>query len=402
MGLLRRKIAERSNIQFTTVQPGDRREPVFTDTRNGVWRAQANEQGEPTLVPIGEHAYSPEFDPELPHPFSSMTAVPHSSISETAPAQPTKRTDTRSWNEYFGGFNRSDIDYALQVARVGVPTDIYRTTADTAQLQQGSEGQRPYYCTAPHLDDLIARHADAESMLKNVKIKVDRALYGLSETASPEEKKERASWAKSQLAPYVARLQMLENRKKYPIVVDKSPTFNKTSMVQPGHIVTLRSKTPEGSTIDKKYYLLSHPNEQIEAEHIGIEHVPPHSFLGRELLLKSRGDDINAVELAGRDDARFTVPWSDYGIDQSIDKFEQRNKRSVTPEEDARFKARPGERVNFGSIVNIETPSAAALNSAGTPTFNSSSGEPTFTGFPGPTQPKKSEDYPEGFGAKKL
>lgn len=356
MGLLsfRRKTAAPSNVEFQMFDGN--REPVFTDTVGGKWRVKPD-GGSNFLHPLGEHAYQPEFEPALPESMQGIKPIPH---VPAAPDQP--RTTPTPIGEYFGGFPLSDINDAVNIARRGSPVDAYHSTADTPLLQQEA---RPYYCTTSESDNVLSQIGKLESEHEEYatgkrSLEKPRTLTDDSDMRIPLTHLENA----------ISHLKSLHGRRR---VVTDNPTFNNTALVQPGHIVTLRGTSPEGSEADTTYYLLSHPSESIEREHPGAQHLFPHSFLGKELLLRSRGDEIKAPQISSSDGEDRAAPWGEYGRDQAIYKFEQTTKRKVTPEERASFMARPMELINHGKIVDIKTPSAVALSGSGPETFNSGS-----------------------------
>jgi hypothetical protein len=366
MGLLkfRRRTAAPSNVEFKEFD--GKRQPVFTDTKGGQWRVRATDQGTNALHPMGDQDYEPEFEPALPSNVHGMPAkLPQPK------AEPGPRTLPESANEYFGGFPLSEIVRARETARRGSPLNAYATTADTAELQEQNlmPEKRYHYCTADEparllalRDSIVQRIADHESG--------KAPLVPDDWSPSNEARKDRA---KNMLGVLESNIEQINRMYANHRVVNRdNRTFTNTQVVQPGHIVTLGSTAPDGTESTSKFYLLSHPNELIEKENPGITQVHPHSYLGRSLLMKTRGESVRPVE---QHKANDPTAWSEYNQQQNIYNLETKVLyRDLNPEEReiATRSMNPVQNIDFGTVKSISLPSMAALSGASNEKFNSS------------------------------
>jgi len=366
MGLLRfrRRTAAPTNLEFQEFE--GKRQPVFTDTQGGQWRIQRNDEGTNALHPMGDQDYEPEFEPELPSNVRGMPAR-----RRQPKVDPGQRTVPESTNEYFGGFPLSEIVRARETARRGSPLDAYATTADTAQLQEQNlmPEKRYHYCTADEparllglRDSITKQLVDHESGKAPL---VDPSSYTKDETY-----KLAVDAKMGVLKNNIERInQMYANHR---VVNKDNKTFTNTQVVQPGHIVTLGSTAPDGTESNHQFYLLSHPNELIERENPGIQQVHPHSYLGRELLMKTRGESVQPVEAIKANDP---TAWSEYNQQQNIYNLETKvlyRDLNAEERETATRSMNPVQNIDFGTVKSITLPSMAVLSGASKEKFNSS------------------------------
>ena len=263
----------------------------------------------------------------------------------------------------YGGFDPAEL---ARAHREVSSDDTYSSPADTPELQQES---RPYYCTPSHYKDLIDSIPGAIDALDRSNVEASYFFTSAANAYDPDHKSELESQGKAIIKPYKELLDSLRSRAESSTLVHTNPFFGNTGLVQPGHLVTLRS--PEGSS--RKIYLLSHQSPELEMLHPGAEQVAPHSFLGQELLLKPRGAQVVAKE---RINNFANDLFGAFRMDQSIYREEARRKRQLTPKEQDDLLHSQGyisyNPVDYGTITDIETPHPSAF-AGGPSTFNSGS-----------------------------
>lgn len=356
MGLLRfrRRTAAPSNVEFKEFE--GKRQPVFTDTQGGQWRVNQTDEGTNALHPLGDQDYEPSFEPALPKIMRGMpTKLPK---PDTGPSTRTNLPETI--NEYFGGFPLPEITRARDEARRGSPLDAYATTADTPELQEQNimPEKRYHYCTADEPARLLLLK-DALTQRLEDHYSGKRPVFKKKYQGDPLE----TDMTNRLVGALKDGIESVKNMyANHRVINIDNPTFTNTRIVQPGHIVTLSSTGDDGTESIKKYYLLSHPNELIEREHPGIEQVHPHSYLGRSLLMKTRGEAVQPIESHSTDDP---TAWSEYGKQQNIYNIETKTLyRQLNSEEreSAMKSMSPVEKIGMGTVKDISLPSAAALS----------------------------------------
>jgi transcription elongation GreA/GreB family factor len=289
-----------------------------------------------------------------------------------------------------GGFKASDILEAFNDLPSRSFTDSTNTYAapasHTSELQKN---KRPHYLTQSQLDRLVASipltESNLEAYLRGAETKRQKShkQVGYEEFVSdpsapgiPTAIERPGSAFDESTQDYISgeeravrsRIDRAKNILSNHEIVHENPLFDYTSLVQPGHIVTLRNQAEDGSMVDTVHYLLSQSHPDIERAYPGAVQTEPGSFLGRELLLKKEGDEISAQQLASDPSS-----WAQFKINRATYK----NFPSGSIDEDELVKQLIAEnllssrKVPHGTIVKIEKPTHEMMFGSPPKPFNS-------------------------------
>ena len=330
--------------------------PVFTDTNGGQWVLRSKYMGEDvprehSLLPMSDQDYEPEFDPPLPSKNINIQIRP---------------------SKTFGGWSPKDLAAA---ARASASPNTY----GEAYSPRTRANERKFFCTASHLENLKSnvlphvekQHQEASEVVSQM-LRNHLNQKPLDPLSEPTDEDYRI--AKDKSKQLKSQMQEVKSKIDNSYVVNQNEAFRTESIVQPGHLVTLRNLTPGSAEPyqDTTYYLLSHPSPEIEAAHPGAQHLDPHSFLARDMMEKPRGTEVVDRELRA-------VPtlWNEAIRDQAVAQQAYRIRRELSPAEQEDLFLNRGymqsRNVNAGRIVDIQQPSAKALSANVVPSFNSGS-----------------------------